>query len=153
MISKIKIGNFKSIEKLELELAPLTIFVGPNASGKSNVLDFLAFLKQSLKNKPIFKGDLVDLGDLREVVYKREEDRWTSLGLVIGLSRSESEDLSAILKDIPEITKTLPGGPSFRINNLEYEISFRKSPNEYREFEHRISASGLTLLKVGLLEP
>jgi len=152
MLSKIKIGNFKSIEKLELELAPLTIFVGPNASGKSNVLEILAFLKQSLNSEPTFKGNLVDLGDLREVVYKRDEDRWTSIGLVIGLSSSESMDLSAIVKDMPEITKTLPGGPSFQINNLEYEISFRKSPNNYREFKHSISASGLTLLKVGLIE-
>jgi hypothetical protein len=49
MISKIKIGNFKSIEKLELELAPLTIFVGPNASGKSNVLESIAILAQTPK--------------------------------------------------------------------------------------------------------
>jgi hypothetical protein len=47
MISKIKIGNFKSIKDLELELAPLTIFVGPNASGKSNVLESIAVLAQT----------------------------------------------------------------------------------------------------------
>lgn len=49
MLSKIKIGNFKSIEDLELELAPLTIFVGPNASGKSNVLESIAILAQTAK--------------------------------------------------------------------------------------------------------
>ncbi len=47
MLSKIKIGNFKSIEKLELKLAPLTIFVGPNASGKSNILESIAILAQT----------------------------------------------------------------------------------------------------------
>ena len=49
MLSKIKIGNFKSIKDLELELAPLTIFVGPNASGKSNVLESIAILAQTPK--------------------------------------------------------------------------------------------------------
>ena len=49
MLSKIRIENFKSIEKLELELAPLTIFVGPNASGKSNALESIAILAQTSK--------------------------------------------------------------------------------------------------------
>jgi predicted ATPase len=49
MLTKIKIENFKSIKKLDLELAPLTIFVGPNASGKSNVLEAIAILAQTPK--------------------------------------------------------------------------------------------------------
>jgi len=49
MLSKVKIGNFKSIEELELQLAPLTIFVGPNASGKSNVLENIAILAQTTR--------------------------------------------------------------------------------------------------------
>jgi len=49
VLSKIKIRNFKSIEDLELKLAPLTIFVGPNASGKSNVLENIAILAQTPK--------------------------------------------------------------------------------------------------------
>jgi predicted ATPase len=49
MLSKVKIGNFKSIEELELQLAPLTIFVGPNSSGKSNVLESIAILAQTPK--------------------------------------------------------------------------------------------------------
>jgi len=40
----VRIENFKSINRLELELAPLTILVGPPASGKSNILDALALL-------------------------------------------------------------------------------------------------------------
>jgi len=49
MLSKVKIGNFKSIEELELQLAPLTIFVGPNSSGKSNVLESIAILAQTTR--------------------------------------------------------------------------------------------------------
>ncbi len=38
----VKVRNFKSIEELEFPVAPLTILLGPPASGKSNILDALA---------------------------------------------------------------------------------------------------------------
>ena len=43
-ITKVSIRNFRSIQAAELELDPLTVLVGPNASGKSNLLDVLGFL-------------------------------------------------------------------------------------------------------------
>ncbi len=47
-VTKVWARNFKSIRELDLELGPLTVLVGPNASGKSNVLDVLRFLSQAL---------------------------------------------------------------------------------------------------------
>ncbi len=43
-ITKVWAKNFRSIEYAELELDPLTVLVGPNASGKSNLLDVLGFI-------------------------------------------------------------------------------------------------------------
>ena len=43
-ITKVSVRNFRSIQAAELELGPLTVLVGPNASGKSNLLDVLGFL-------------------------------------------------------------------------------------------------------------
>ena len=43
-ITKVWARNFRSIEFAELELGPLTVLVGPNASGKSNLVDILGFL-------------------------------------------------------------------------------------------------------------
>ncbi len=43
-ITKVWAKNFRSIEFAELELDPLTVLVGPNASGKSNLMDILGFL-------------------------------------------------------------------------------------------------------------
>ena len=43
-ITKVWAKNFRSIEHAELELGPLTVLVGPNASGKSNLLDIPVFL-------------------------------------------------------------------------------------------------------------
>lgn len=42
MITKIHIENFRCIRELEMDLEPLTVLVGPNASGKSTVLAALA---------------------------------------------------------------------------------------------------------------
>jgi len=41
MITKLSIKNFRGIEKGELELAPLTILLGGNNSGKSSILEAL----------------------------------------------------------------------------------------------------------------
>ena len=49
-ISNIWAKNFRSIETLDLELDPLTVLVGPNASGKSNIADVLRFLSDTVRN-------------------------------------------------------------------------------------------------------
>lgn len=41
--------NYRSISESEIELDPLTVLVGPNASGKSNWLDVLRFIKDTLR--------------------------------------------------------------------------------------------------------
>lgn len=44
MLANIRLVNFKSFVDEEVELAPLTLLVGANASGKSNLLDAIRFL-------------------------------------------------------------------------------------------------------------
>lgn len=45
MIEQIAIKNFKSFRDVSLKLGPLNIFIGPNASGKSNFFDALRVLQ------------------------------------------------------------------------------------------------------------
>ncbi|MFL6197576.1 MAG: AAA family ATPase, partial [Thermoanaerobaculia bacterium] len=44
-ITRIKVSNFKSFDELEVDLRPLNVLVGGNASGKSNFLDIFRFLR------------------------------------------------------------------------------------------------------------
>ena len=44
-ITKLTVENFKSFDKLEVELRPFNIVIGSNASGKSNFLDVFRFLR------------------------------------------------------------------------------------------------------------
>ena len=51
MISKIQIENFKSISNLSLELGRVTVLIGENGSGKSNILEAITFAAAASANK------------------------------------------------------------------------------------------------------
>src|SRR5271165_1640846 len=44
MITKVRVGSFKSLESLEVELGLVNVFVGANGSGKSNLLEAVGVL-------------------------------------------------------------------------------------------------------------
>lgn len=48
-ITQVRARNFRSIANAKVELEGLTVLVGPNASGKSNILDVLRFIKDALR--------------------------------------------------------------------------------------------------------
>ena len=50
-INRIRIKNFKSIVDLSLDLAPINVFIGENGSGKSNILEALAFAAAAAADK------------------------------------------------------------------------------------------------------
>jgi predicted ATPase len=49
MLTKLRVRNYKSLEDVTIPLRPLTVFVGPNNAGKSNILDCLLFLRELLE--------------------------------------------------------------------------------------------------------
>ena len=49
LLRRVAIENFKSIAKCRVDLAPLTVIVGRNGSGKSNFLDALKFVVDALQ--------------------------------------------------------------------------------------------------------
>lgn len=51
MIKRIKIEGYKSFSQLNLEVKPLTVIFGPNASGKSNFLDALFLISRMATQK------------------------------------------------------------------------------------------------------
>ena len=50
-INRVHIKNFKSIVDLPIDLAPINVFIGENGSGKSNILEALAFAAAAAANK------------------------------------------------------------------------------------------------------
>ncbi|RLB92256.1 MAG: chromosome segregation protein SMC [Deltaproteobacteria bacterium] len=51
MIKEIRIKNFKSIQKLKLDIGRLTVLIGENGSGKTNVLEALALCSAAADRK------------------------------------------------------------------------------------------------------
>lgn len=80
--------NFKSFKKLEIDLAPITIFVGPNNSGKSSVISILRILSQTLdSNDPnvrlLLNGSLGDFGTYKDLIHENETRRHLDIGFQI----------------------------------------------------------------------
>lgn len=55
MIESFTLENFKSFKKATLPLAPLTLLVGPNASGKSNAIEALQLMTWLVSGEPLDK--------------------------------------------------------------------------------------------------
>lgn len=53
MITRVKIRGYKSLKSVDVQLQPLTVFIGPNATGKSNLFDALSLLSRCVTAKTI----------------------------------------------------------------------------------------------------
>ena len=95
MIKELKLKNWKSFEDSTLYVDPLTILIGTNASGKSNLLDAFLFLNRVSAGVGIFQainGD-VNLPLLRggmEWVCRKPGTRF-SLGILVDGVKSTQE--------------------------------------------------------------
>ncbi|MBD2463210.1 DUF3696 domain-containing protein [Oscillatoria sp. FACHB-1407] len=74
MLTKWKLFNFKSVQKeTELALAPLTIFAGPNSSGKSTWIQSILLISQTVASKVqspaavVLNGYLTKLGQFDDL--------------------------------------------------------------------------------------
>lgn len=80
MLTKFFLENFKSYQRAELPIRPLTVLIGANASGKSNVLEGLQFLSwlaqgeklSNLQNR-VNDDDRVVRGNVGDLVLRGEE--------------------------------------------------------------------------------
>ena len=77
-LTRVKLRNYKSIARCDVELGPLGILVGPNGSGKSNFLDALSLVSDALL-MPMHRALRVRHG-LSEVM-RRSPERTNSLGI------------------------------------------------------------------------
>jgi predicted ATPase len=70
MIEKLKITNFRGIKDGEIELAPVTILLGANNSGKSTILEALFLAPNPFRKVPYEIGSF---NSAAEVVHSIHE--------------------------------------------------------------------------------
>src|SRR5438445_9835568 len=66
-IDRFAVKNFRSIEACDVELAPLTIFIGPNASGKTSFVDAILFVASLLRSS--LEKAVADRGGIYSVLH------------------------------------------------------------------------------------
>ena len=73
-LDKVHIRNYLSLRDVELPLKPLTVLVGPNASGKSNVLRALRLLKTMMTREELpsdeFIRDSLWAGEASQITFQ-----------------------------------------------------------------------------------
>lgn len=99
----ITIKNFKSYQEATLPLAPLTLLIGANASGKSNAIEAFRFLSwvaggerlSTLKNR-VNDSDKIIRGTVNDLVFRELKD----FALSIQYKNSEYENIFHISNNV-----------------------------------------------------
>lgn len=104
MLESIFIENFKSYKKQTLYLAPLTLLIGANASGKSNAIEAFRFLswltegqKLSTLKHAINESEKLIRGNIQELFYL--DETVFSLGSVINQKEWNTLNISITIRD------------------------------------------------------
>lgn len=141
-LEKVHIKNFLSLRDVELPLKPLTVLVGPNASGKSNVLKALAFFNQlMLADKP----PTVEF--IRALFWAGEANRITfGLQTGVGTATTNYELALEALTDNPFVTENLSvnGVDIISIQNGESVVRDEDGENQttYRSNQFALRSAG-----------
>jgi len=117
-ISSITIKNFKGVGELtDFKLAPLTLFIGPNSSGKSSCIHGIAALAQTVKIADPSRSIVLD-DDFAQVHLGR------FIEIIHSNSYNDSFELGIEVSDIPQLYKRALG---FNVASLKAVYSFKCS--------------------------
>ena len=122
MIKKVYIENFKCIKDLEIELAPFTIFVGPNGSGKTSILEAIALIDESIgavkygdQSKCTIKSlllnsNIVKFERVETAIREKSSNLMLGFGYELRLSKHEIERLTKTLLEVITAIEEEPDG-------------------------------------------
>ena len=147
MLKRIKIQGYKSLVDLELNLEPLSVLVGPNASGKSNFLDALQLLSHIATNRtlkeafdPPYRGHALESFTFgQEGIENLLEQETVSFNIEVDVQLSQMviDTVNRQIRDMKRTTTSntlkaneqTPKGPlSVSEENLRYRIEIEMLP-------------------------
>ena len=120
MITRIEIDGFKSFSNFKMEFSPLTVIVGTNASGKSNLFDALHLLSNlsQMDLRSAFSSKQLR-GEITELFTKYDDEH------------SASEMNFTVEMLVPRsISDKWGGKDAVKTPRLRYQLKIRKSLNE-----------------------
>ena len=96
-LKKVHIKNFLSLRDVELSFKPLTVLVGPNASGKSNILNALSLLSWMMidENMPPVKfiQDSFWAGEANHITFQLQSEMEDVLTIYDLVLKAEADQL------------------------------------------------------------
>ena len=149
-LTGLALKNFKAFGG-DLQSAPMsriTLLYGPNAGGKSSVIQALLLLKQSEGNLPrgsvlAPQGEYVDLAGFRAMVHKHDEEREVEIDLQFKTQRHRTtEDVSINLTfskdqqhgtDLPVLQKVGYEVKRADVTNLAIQLRLMKDQAQQSE--------------------
>jgi len=157
-IQKLIIKNFKGVKnREEFEIRPITIFCGPNSSGKSSCIHALAALAQTTKlsasQMPIVLDDEyahVHLGRFMDVIHTKNVKDSFSVGVRI----NEPEQLLLTAKKKQQDQQQLQVEFSFQAKSSTQEVYIKSAEmsigdDSYSFVRNKISEPDFSVLKSG----
>lgn len=113
MLKRISLKGWKSIRDQSINLNPLTVAIGANGSGKSNLLSFIAMFADIFSSKPRMRSYVRTHGAANSLLYHgTRETQAIDLELTFGTSSGE-------LKYATRWIPTLDGGLIFEDERIE----------------------------------
>ena len=106
MISELKVSNYKSIEKCNLEFSKINVFIGPNGSGKTSILECFEHLR--ITSSPQMGYSIPNLGytksghveflvkmyfQFNDFVFRRDISRTIQISLKFTNSKLKTAEL------------------------------------------------------------
>lgn len=97
MLRSMQLENFKAFgQRTTIPLAPITLILGQNSSGKSSILQSLNLLKQTRQSRdaeslllPRTDNGIVDLGSFQEMLFDHELKRSLTIRLDVALGKDQ----------------------------------------------------------------
>lgn len=133
MIKNLVLENFRNHENRCFELAPLTIFLGQNGTGKTNVLESIFFLATTKSYRTNFERETIRWEkDFCRVVADEKEislrvlPRFIKQVKINGVKKTLKEFLGKlkVVLFAPEILQIVAGSPSLRRRFLDFILGF-----------------------------
>ncbi len=138
-VRSLRLAHFRNYESLEVEFHPqLNLFLGPNAQGKTNVLEALYCLSTTRSFRAASDEEMIQFGREEgavEGILQREEGEETirmefrrSRNKVLWVNRKKQKKLSLLLGRLPAVVFSpddlflVKGGPALRRRYLDMTV-------------------------------
>ncbi len=135
MITNVTLENFKCFRQISVDPKLITVFIGPNGTGKSGVLQALLLLKQSRNNVDplVLDGELIRFAP-EAFMFQEPESRAGSIRLAVCWNSSiDSEEVQMPLKVEVDLQYSRQanliadrGSTKWAVSGEEYEITFAR---------------------------